>query len=137
MKQILILSLLCLIVIGCSRSVLKGLAPCAGTVTLDGAAIDFAPIDVSGKLEIGRRGGTAISNSAGRFTIKTASDSPGIAPGVYKVRISKMVEEKAVAGKSPIPKSMTGKYAATETSDLTVEIPAGGDKNIKLELKLK
>jgi hypothetical protein len=144
MKKLIVILVLCFAAVGCGQgSAIKGLAPCAGTVMLDGvplgeAAIDFAPVDASGNLIIGNRGGTAISDSNGNFTIKTASDSPGIAPGTYKIRVSKMVEEKSNdAQKSSIPKSITGKYATTETSDLTVEIPAKGDRNIKLVLKLK
>ncbi|MDR2168601.1 MAG: hypothetical protein LBP59_00485 [Planctomycetaceae bacterium] len=146
MKKIIIFSVACFIAvlfIGCGNSsVIKGLVSCAGTVTLDGvplesASINFAPVDASGKLETGKRGGTAISDANGNFNIKTASDSSGITSGTYKVTVNKIVEEKGETNKSPIPKSITGKYSDIDTSDLTVEIPAGGKKNIKLELKLK
>jgi hypothetical protein len=134
--------MLCLVVFGCNHGVIGGLVPCAGSVTLDGlplggAMIGFTPINASGEVDVSKRGGTAISNSNGHFTIKTASDSPGIAKGTYKVNVNKMVEEQSTEGKSPIPKSTTGKYAVVETSDLIVEIPAGGNTRIKLELKLK
>jgi hypothetical protein len=144
MKKIIILLLACFITIGCGRgNVIEGLVPCGGTVTLDGeplegAAVAFIPVDSTGKIEIGKRGGTAISNSSGQFSIKTTSDSSGIAPGTYKATVVKMVDEKPDdVNKSSIPKSITGKYADMKTSDLTVEISNSGNKSIKLEMKLK
>jgi hypothetical protein len=137
-----LLLILCLVVFGCSHGVIGGLVPCYGSVTLDGVPLDgatigFTPVNAAGEVDVSKRGGTAISNSNGHFTIKTASDSPGIAKGTYKVNVGKMVDGQSTEGKSPIPQSITGKYAVAETSDLNVEIPAGGNKRIKLELKLK
>jgi hypothetical protein len=141
MKKIILLLLACFITFGCGSSdAIKGLVPCAGTITLDGepldgASIRFAPVNSSGQSETERRDGTAIT-SKGNFTIKTSSSSSGIAPGSYKVIVHKMVDEKTNTDNSSI-KNITGKYSDIETSDLTVEIPSGGNKGIKLELKLK
>ncbi|MDR0520551.1 MAG: DUF4198 domain-containing protein [Planctomycetaceae bacterium] len=79
---------------GSSSTNIAGLVPAAGTVTLNGqpladAGITFVPTELS------RRAAGAKTDAAGKFTVSTLNPSDGIAPGEYRVVISKQDEKPA------------------------------------------
>jgi hypothetical protein len=160
---------LILLLSGCGGAKgLSGLVPAAGSVTLNGKALDGANITFVPTVLDNRAAG-AITDGNGKFTAATLNGNDGIAPGEYKVVISKTVsvlvpnkggerkEDKLkmqpkLATKSdgkqtsppPPPRQKEdyvynetlGKYGKAETSDLTITIPAKGNKNIAFELTL-
>lgn len=73
---------------GCGGSDRPELATASGIVTLDGepvegASVTFVPLT-------GGRPGTGITDGAGRYTIKTYSDSPGAIVGDHRVAVMKI-----------------------------------------------
>jgi hypothetical protein len=145
---------------GCSRTGhIKGLVRCSGTATLNGkplsnANIIFVPLSES---QTGRTA-SGVTNANGFYNIATNGKFNGILPGEYKVIISKSVpaseqdakmqkeiDAEAANGVVPPPddprtvnyKSLTGKYAQSSTSDLTVKITDNGTKNLDFKLTVE
>lgn len=65
-----------------------GLAPVAGTVTVDGAPGDGAAVAFVPKDGTPGNGGTAVADKTGRYEITTPQGKKGLPPGQYKVTIS-------------------------------------------------
>ncbi|MDR3198161.1 MAG: carboxypeptidase-like regulatory domain-containing protein [Planctomycetaceae bacterium] len=139
--QLVLVLLCCLILGGCGQK-LKGLVPCSGVVLKDGQPVEgvnitFIPVSTDPQA----RGANAVTDVNGNFNVITLQWN-GISPGKYKVTLSKRVTE-VNPNQESIPdnyKSVThieqlGKYADPERSDLTVDIPKSGNKNLKLEIQ--
>jgi hypothetical protein len=74
----------------------------------------------------------AIDN--GKFALSTLVDGDGAPPGKYRVSVFSYTDvtlrDGTVVKKSNIPE----RYSSQETSGLVVEIPAAGNRDIKLDL---
>jgi len=120
---------------GCSsQEGLSGLFRCEGVVTFNsdpvaGAMITFHPSD-------GARGAGAITDSAGRFRVTTLYPEDGIAPGTYRVTITRFEEYgpelpqvrndegEMIDQARPLRNILPARYANPNTSDLSVTIEA-------------
>jgi len=100
--------------VGCAGNATDGnLVPVTGNVTLDGkplagASVTFAVVGGTPGL-----GGVGITDEAGNFEIADFRAGKGLAPGEYKVLVSKIV----MADGSPIPAG-TVSIAELSTRDL-------------------
>jgi len=91
------------------------------------------------------RSASATTDARGRFTLMTLQPADGAFPGSYKVTVEKTEttgelrsegddERSRIVDTRMITDLLPLKYIDVNTSDLTVEIPPKGDKQIVLEL---
>ncbi|MCF0234321.1 MAG: carboxypeptidase regulatory-like domain-containing protein [Thermoguttaceae bacterium] len=131
---------------GCKPGGLKGLVPCAGTVTLNGAPVQdakiiFQPADSGG----GQRSAVATTDAEGKFAATTLAPGDGVFPGKYLVTITKYTfvngpeaeindepEEDAPAPEQA--NELPAVYENAEQSGLTIEVPARGVKDASFAL---
>jgi hypothetical protein len=118
--------------------------PAAGTLTYQGKPLEsyqvaLLPTD-------GRRPATGITDAAGKFTLGTNNVGDGAPPGTHKVAIvwspprpaGEMGQETINDNPATLPKpkiKIPDKYSDPEKSGLVVEVPAGGAKDIKIDLQ--
>lgn len=162
MKKLSFLFVLCaaslVAFVGCgSKSSLEGLNAASGIVTLDGQPLADASITLAPASGTGRSAG-AISDKDGKFVFRTLQANDGVAPGDYLVAVSKRHTENAYTpeelaeinkdenrGKEhddlfpgrPEPEDILDTpqhYMSPQTSGLTLTIPEGGAKDLKIEL---
>ena len=134
--------------------------PVTGKVTLDGKPVENASITLTpaNKGEA-TRGARATSAADGTFTVKTffsaSYDADGAVPGKYLVSVTKY-EQKAPSSHGEALQTMEGqsnqskmqramamggenvlpeKYASPESSGLEIEVKAGQEKTLNLELE--
>ena len=135
--------------VGCNQSLqLTGLVPASGTVIFDGAPVEgatviFIPVSSEGTE---MRSASATTGANGKFTLMTLQPADGAYPGSYKVTVEKTettgelrVEETPDGRSNLIDTQMITdllplKYGDSGATDLMVEIPAKGNKDILLEL---
>jgi len=162
--------LLCLVtlagLVGCPRGK-PGLKTVAvtGTVTLDGQPVDGASVAFSPKAPDGKAA-VGLTDSSGKFTLKTDGTTEGALPGSYTVTVSKtsggsadsaamqppsgqMSAEETAAMAKKAEEMMRGggaveakdllpaKYKSPATSGLTAEVKKGGENNFTFELLSK
>ncbi len=160
MKKLLSLALVCcaaiLVSTGCGGGAkLDGLENYSGVITLDGEPLAGASITLV-PTTVGPRGAGAMSDDKGKFAFQTLQAGDGVAPGEYKVTVTKShwedayteEEEKIFAeagGKShdevfpgrPEPTAVSDipeYYKNADMSGLTLTLPEGGAKDLKIEL---
>ncbi len=160
MKKPLSLALACcaalLVSTGCGGAPqLDGLENYSGVITLDGEPLAGASITLV-PTTVGPRGAGATSDDKGKFVFQTLQAGDGVAPGEYRVKVTKThiedayteEEEKIFAeagGKShddvfpgrPEPTAVSDipeYYGVAESSGLTLALPEGGAKDLKIEL---
>lgn len=137
MKVRLAYMALCLCLVGCSGGDDLGveLAPASGVVTLDGKplanpVVNFFPD--TGPSGIG------IGNENGEFTI-TTNGQPGAPVGKCKitVTVSSGDIQEAAGNEAEMNKDapLDPKYADRNSSGLSIDVPAEGKDDIKLDLK--
>lgn len=125
-----------------------------GVVTLDGEPVDGASIIIAPQPP-NQHAANALTDSNGRFSLAAFPNKPGAVPGIYKVRVAKTIEvdanpvkidlgEDAAHAAAEDPSAnvtwmsvLPEKYSNPETSGITVEIPAEGAENLKIELTTK
>ncbi len=134
---------------------LDGLEKYSGTITLDGEPLDGASITLV-PTKVGLRGAGAMSDAKGNFVFQTLQAGDGVAPGDYKVTVTKTVmeneyteEEQKIFNEAggkrhnevfpgrpePTPVSILPEYyAKADASGLTLSLPEGGAKDLKIEL---
>lgn len=132
---------------GCgAKNTLSGLVPAGGSITynskpIDGATVNFIPVDQSS----GKRSAVATTDTGGTFVMRTLHPNDGVAPGEYKVTVTKIhsEEQRDKDGKSLGPGSQSpaavkhlvpAKYASPNTSGLVVTIGDKGKTDIVFEL---
>ncbi len=133
---------------GCSARDSRNLpatVPASGYVYLDGNPVEGAAVVfIPENIEAGNPA-QGITNARGFFELQIEGKK-GAVPGRYIVQVVKTVEvpmegASQVTGESEDFRAITyknvlpAKYANITTSDLKVEIPEGGIKGIRLELK--
>jgi serine/threonine-protein phosphatase CPPED1 len=112
----------------------KGLARVHGTVTLDGkplagAAVSFYAADA----DRARLTGQARTEADGAFEMYVHRGSPGLAPGKYEIEVGP-APPIVVTGRDEEKSAVPKKYRSRKTSGLTVEVVAGQDNVVNLEL---
>jgi hypothetical protein len=138
---------------GCGSETMSNLpatVPASGVVTLDGQPVEGAQVTFVPQGDTTGSGGatasigaTAATDRDGRFSLRANGEKEGAVPGSYKVQVSKTVAVKldgpGVDGGDPVRYDfgVPRKYTATDTSGLSVEIPASGKTDIRLELVSK
>ena len=136
-----------LLLTGCGRSGLPGLVPAAGIVTLndvpvEGASVSFSP--KSGTPDT--RSASATTDKNGKFIATTLDYGDGMSPGEYLILVTKTTtvtsgtlstDEKKIRDNRQVTNHLPSKYGSKDTTDLTVTIPAKGNKNIELKLEGK
>jgi hypothetical protein len=132
---------------GCFRGgQLKGLVPVKGIVYFDGqpladASIGFYPDNPES------RTATARTDANGKFVMTTLNFGDGVAPGEYKVTITKFSEPKiketnseeeyikeSSKAKDEVKSLIPEKYGTFGHSGLTATVPKKGIKTLKFEL---
>jgi hypothetical protein len=139
---------------GCfSQSGLKGLAPVAGTVTLDDepfeeAMVNLHPINVENKRP---RLGFGLTNNTGHFDIMTLQPKDGVYLGEYKVTVSKTIaipkvtpeqEQKLIQRGKPVPEPDLKElvpliYTNVATTPLSITVGVKGEKKFEIKLSSK
>lgn len=115
------------------------IVPATGVVTYNGAPLANATI--SCQHADGEAAASGKSDSSGKFTLKSYGDKDGAPAGSYKVAVSVSAVQEVEPGvlapeppggfKSPIP----AKFGNIAESGLTLEIPAAGSTDLKIDLK--
>ena len=113
--------------------------PAAGTVTYKGQPLANATI--SCQSVSGEAAASGKSDASGKFTLKSYGDKDGAPAGSYKVSVSVSAVQEIEPGvlapeppggfKSPIP----AKFGNVAESGLTLEVPAAGSTDLKLDLQ--
>ncbi len=95
------------------------LLPAHGIVTLDGRPLDGAAVTFYPEPGVAVTGGTALTGTDGKFVILGAKGQNGLAPGRYKVTVSKL---KVQRGENPSPDDPAAVGAITD-ADLKQDLP--------------
>jgi hypothetical protein len=142
-------ALACLVVtlvFGCSDG--PKLVPASGIVTLDGEPLEGATVSfIPAQENRISTGGSDVTGPKGNFQI-TYNGRAGLAPGKYRVAVSKTVEVAPKGGKeiSPIfakasfEKQLMGLTKETippQNFDREIEVPEGGATDFALDFKSK
>ena len=140
------LRLLCLLcVVGCGPKYpnLPAQYPVTGTIKLDGKPLGGAGIMYLPRGETRGNGAFAMTDEAGKYSLKTDHGGPGAPEGEYVVTISKVVNRD---GTPYVPKpdvaeagereTLPGKYSDSMKTELTAKVPKGGG-SIDFELRGK
>jgi hypothetical protein len=138
----------CLLCFGCNNgSKLDGLVPARGVLKLDGkpvsdATVIFKPVGQT-------RSAIGTTDANGNFSMMTLNPNDGVYPGEYIVTATKTEYRGEIREEQPkgsderskiihdnreIIEHLPLKYAASDTTDLKITIPAGGNKKIAFDL---
>jgi hypothetical protein len=136
----------CLLCFGCgSSSKLDGLVPAGGVLKFNGQPVSGATVTFN---PVGQtRSASGLTDSDGKFTMMTLNPGDGVYSGEYIVtvtkieyrgemreEVSKASREKIVHDTREMIEHLPPKYAAPDTTDLRVTIPANGNKTITFDL---
>lgn len=135
--------------VGCESSTgpkatVEAVVPVSGTLTykgepLENHQISFLPSD-------GRRPAIGTTDATGRFTMGTNRAGDGAPPGTHKVTVvwspptppDGAGQETVIDDPTLLPKpkvQIPAKYSSPESSGLTQEVPAGGLKDLRIDLQ--
>lgn len=125
--------------LGCGTG--ESVTPVTGTVTVDGQPLDGASI--SFLPEAGTKagvGGSAKSDSSGKYSVKTAKGSDGLPPGKYTITVTKSeLKDPSLAEGGGVTEAdlihyVPKKYNSPETSGLSTTVDTSPHTfDIKLE----
>ncbi|MGE3777044.1 MAG: hypothetical protein AB7F89_07675 [Pirellulaceae bacterium] len=122
----------------------EAVVPVAGTLTYQGEPLES--FQVTFKPADGRRVATGTTDAMGKFTLGTNAPGDGAPPGQHKIAVNWLDPASATAtGQEAIidnpallPKpsvKIPKKYHNPETSGLTLDVPADGLSDVKLNLE--
>jgi hypothetical protein len=138
-----LLLLACVVFSGCPGGgpAAPDVYPVTGTVRLDGepvggVSISFAPLDAPGG------GGFAVSDTSGKFSLRSKDQREGVPAGKYRVLCTKM----AMPDGSPIPEgqmaadvgaenSLPAIYSDPANTPLTAEVKAAENPPLEFDLQ--
>lgn len=128
---ILSISILALAIAGCGGSPkpegLPDLVPCTVTVTMGGAPLEDASVSLVAP--DGRWPGNGRTDSKGKAVIMTRGQYAGVAPGDYKVTVTKTLPPPATGrdeGSDAEPESLVAsKFTSLQTTPLTCNVAPG------------
>jgi hypothetical protein len=120
--------------------------PASGTLTFNGEGVEGATVILAPANATGGEvyGASAVTGSGGSFEFSAFPPEPGAVPGQYQVGVTKVESQQAAAPAEgahsdtslPPPKNLLPEQFSDPTkSGITLEIPAGGKTDIKLDLK--
>jgi hypothetical protein len=140
--------LLMAFVIGCGAETVKPnlekVVPVSGTLTykgqpLEGYMVSFLPVD-------GRRPAVGVTDVNGKFKLGTNSADDGAPPGQCEVTVvwagpketGPAGQESIIDDPAQLPKpkiQIPEKYASPKASGLSLNVPAGGLSDLKIDLQ--
>jgi hypothetical protein len=126
-----------LAIAGCAKPGRAATAKAAGMLSAGGAPL--AGVNVTFTPAAGRSA-SGTTDSEGKFELSTFARGDGAVPGKHRVTLSLQVSDVPMPGTpeaaayKPLPSPFAKKYAGLGTTDLEVEIPAGGNTAIALEV---
>jgi len=120
----------------------------SGTITHNGTPVSGAKITFHSTVESGGKAGgsySASTDSNGKYLIATVLKDPGIPPGLYKVTIVRLENQKgnlppdfdagqmeaSGMAKNSLPKD----YESPTTTKLAATLEAGKNENVNFDLK--
>lgn len=124
----------------------RNLVPVTGKVSNDGSplagvTLNFLPQGGSQAPDMGA-GGTAVTDSEGKFVAMYRGEAEGLAPGQYKVAFSKYVMPNGnplPPGQSPLDvgavEGMAAHLADPDQTPITMDVPADGVKDHEILLQ--
>lgn len=133
--------------VGCGDStpqaVIEEVVPVAGTLRFQGKPLEFFQVTLVPS--DGRRAATGVTDKDGNFKLGTNDLGDGAPPGTHKVAVvwvgppaaDAAGQEVVVDDPSKLPKpsvAIPAKYNNPESSGLTLEVPAAGLPDWKLDL---
>jgi hypothetical protein len=129
--------LLVLLLVGCGRKQLE-LAPLSGVVTVQGkplanVSVVFQPVAKPGRSGEAGFGSSAITDSNGRFQLRTLDNRSGAVVGRHVVRLALQNPQTLDSdewGAARIPSPLPPRAA---DGSLTFEVPAGGSDKAKFD----
>ncbi|MBQ9798994.1 MAG: hypothetical protein IJO40_03550 [Thermoguttaceae bacterium] len=132
------------------------LVPAAGVVTLNGEPVADATLEFRSATDVPNSLAAGRTDADGKFTLTTDRPNDGALPGSYKVVVKKEVQtidgltleewqkEQGYDGVGDPPEYdkdalvieqlLPVQYSNAETTPLTLEVPAKGNKKIAVEL---
>lgn len=122
---------------GCGRPGTAPTVPAAGVLLLEGKPL--AEINVVFHPAAGRPG-YAVTDGEGRFAMSTFSRGDGVVPGSHRVTLAVVDPGRPEPGTpearnyKPRTVPFAARYGAAATSDLAVEVPPAGSREIVLEV---
>jgi hypothetical protein len=143
---------------GCSGSADLGqFATVSGVVTHNGNPVEQAKVEFHGTTESAEGAKdlfSAYTDSSGKYMIAGVGKNPGIAPGLYKVVITKYIGKGARPGDeeydpgqieaamsdqgiavASLKNLLPSQYASVETSKLSVTVESGKNVDVNFDLK--
>jgi hypothetical protein len=112
--------------------------PASGVLTHKGQPLSYYAITLQ-PIE-GKRGAAGETDEQGHFILGTNSQGDGASPGKHSIGIAYLGPPAARPDgqnnfKAPQPKvKLAANYASPETSGLTVEVPASGSNDLKIDV---
>lgn len=136
---------------GCGDPRAQGLVPAAGTLYYDDKPLGGAMIVFHNEADQSKQGGSAFTNQDGSFALNMFKKGDGTFPGTYKVTVSKIkvvypISDEELAklelqGRSPPPgkslNELPDMYGDKNSTDITIEIPTKGNKQLRIDLSGK
>jgi hypothetical protein len=121
------------------RANIESTVTAEGVVTFEGTPLEFYQVNFQPE---GHRVASGVTDAAGKFALGTNGPGDGAVPGKHKVAVIYVGPPNTdpAAGmndfKPPSPPKVKipAKYNRVETSGITVEVPAGGSKELKVDL---
>lgn len=123
---------------GCGRKAVAPTAAAAGVLTCDGKPLPGMNLTFT---PVAGRSATGTTDAEGRFSLSTFKRGDGAVPGKHRVTLSSPSTDEPMPGTpeaaawKPAALRFAKKYAAPGTTDLEVEIPAGGNTAIVLDVE--
>lgn len=129
-------------VVGCGASSDPNNAPVSGKVTLNDQPAGMCELTYIPQGDTKGNGGKGLTDSTGRYEIRSLQGKPGIAVGSYKVVVNRRLNPDGTPPKpdeSPIEsqarETLPPTYSSADRTTLTVVVPAGGTKTADFALK--
>ncbi|MDR3110908.1 MAG: carboxypeptidase-like regulatory domain-containing protein, partial [Planctomycetaceae bacterium] len=115
-----------------------------------GAAVTLIPDREGGTAEDAeQRNALATTDANGHFVMTTLDPNDGVYPGKYRVQVTKYEQSGKLVGTGeiddmgkeimfePSVNRLPALYENYQKSQLSIDVPAGGIKNVKLDLVTK
>ncbi|QDV70147.1 hypothetical protein Poly24_38660 [Rosistilla carotiformis] len=138
-------SMLVLLAAGCDGGPpLADVYPASGRVLLDGKPVEGVSVSLLPEAGVSGRGGFALTDANGAFTVTSVEGQDGVQPGKYKVLFQKLAQPDG----SPIPPGASAAdvgaenilppaYNSPEMCTMFADIQAGTNPEMEFDLNSK